>query len=112
MKRWIAGMILMALAGAGCGGESSNGFRGTSNDVHEAWVNMQILVKERLKAPGSAEFPSGDDLYVTPVGDKRYKVNSFVDSENAFGGSTRLHFEGVIEEIEGSWQLDYLYFEE
>jgi len=79
-------------------------------DVHGAWVYMTEFVKQRLKSPGSADFPFGGYRHVTELGGKRYKVKSYVDSQNAFGAVVRTHFEGVIKKINGGWELESLDF--
>ena len=79
-------------------------------DVHGAWAYMQLFVKERLKSPKTAEFPFGGYRHVTPLGGYRYKVDSYVDSQNPLGAQTRTKFEGVIKDLNGSWELEYLNF--
>ena len=80
-------------------------------DVHGAWAYMQIFVEKRLKSPKSADFPFGGGSYhTTDLGGGRYKVNSYVDSQNAFGANIRTHFDGVIKRKDGGWILEYLNF--
>lgn len=83
-----------------------------SGDVHGAWAYMQLFVEERLKSPKTADFPFGGAEHVTDLGGGRYKVVSYVDSQNSFGAATRTHFEGVIRKGENQWFLESLEFKE
>jgi len=79
--------------------------------VDGAWAYMQIFVEKRLKSPKSADFPFGGGTYhTTDLGGGRYKVNSYVDSQNAFGANIRTHFDGIIKRKDGGWVLEYLNF--
>lgn len=51
-------------------------------------------VKSRLKSPSSAKFASSFSKkeHVTHLGDDRYKVQSYVDSQNGFGAMIRSHW--------------------
>ncbi len=82
-----------------------------NSDVHSAWAYMQIFVERQLKSPKSADFRFGGYRDVTDLGEGRYRVNSYVDAENAFGANTRTHFNGVIKRKDGGWVLEYLTFE-
>jgi hypothetical protein len=76
-----------------------------------AWAAMQMFVKRRLVSPKSADFPFGGVKYhVTDLGDGRYLVKSYVDSQNVYGANLRTHFEGVVQETEEGWELEYLNF--
>ena len=80
-------------------------------NVHGAWAYMQIFVEKRLKSPKSADFPFGGGTYHTKdLGNGRYEVNSYVDSQNAFGANIRTHFDGTIKRKDGGWILEYLNF--
>lgn len=93
-------------------GGSIRASRNANGDIHGAWAYMQLFVEEQLKSPNSAEFPFGGYRDVTPLGDGRYKVSSYVDAENAFGATMRTHFEGVIKRVPDGWELEYLRFKE
>ena len=79
-------------------------------DVHGAWAYMQQFVEKKLKSPSSADFPFGGHRHVTPLGDGRYKVDSYVDAQNSFGAQHRTHFEGVIKRVPSGWELESLSF--
>ena len=60
-----------------------------------AYIWSQYYVKMHLKSPNSAKFPSQlwtNDVRVSYLGDGRYKVRSYVDSQNSFGAMIRTHY--------------------
>lgn len=74
-----------------------------------AYIMMESFVKQRLKAPGDAEFPGvfdGIEQHVTSLGDQQYRINSYVDAQNSFGAKLRVSFVGEIQQTsEEEWQL-------
>tara|TARA_B100002049_G_scaffold230082_1_gene206517 strand:- start:4876 stop:5442 length:567 start_codon:yes stop_codon:yes gene_type:complete len=59
-----------------------------------AYVMAQKLVKQNLKSPSTAEFPSynSSGVTITYAGECVHKVSAFVDSQNAFGATVRTPF--------------------
>ena len=51
-------------------------------------------VKDMLKSPATAEFPSSSeqDQHTKYIGDNTYEINSYVDSQNGFGAMMRTRF--------------------
>lgn len=80
---------------------------GTANTTG-AWAYMQEFVKQRLKSPTTADFPFGGHRDVQALGDDRYLVKSYVDSQNSFGAQVRTQFSGVIMETPTGWKLESL----
>jgi hypothetical protein len=71
---------------------------------------MQDFVRDRLKAPSTAEFPGGmfDNFsgHVTSEDRGTYRIASYVDSQNSFGAMLRTHYSGRIRiEPNGEWTL-------
>jgi len=60
----------------------------------DAFSMSQKFIKERLKSPGSAEFPSitDSDVVITHKGGGRFTVKAYVDSQNAFGALLRTRY--------------------
>ena len=56
----------------------------------------QIQMESRLRSPGTADFPFGHASNVEAVGDNRYRLRSYVDSQNAFGATVRTNFDCVV----------------
>jgi len=71
----------------------------------EPWVYAQELVKQRLKAPATAEFPEHYDVEAWYEGENRYRFVGWVDSENSFGANIRTRFEIVVQEQDNGWGL-------
>lgn len=83
-----------------------------SDDVDGAWVYAQRFVTDRLKAPATAVFPfGGATKHVKPLGGGRYRVDSYVDSQNGFGATIRQPFHLVVQQLPGTWQLETLRFD-
>jgi hypothetical protein len=62
----------------------------------EAFVHAQLAVQEKLKSPGSAEFPFDYENYVTIYDDTTYIVIAYVDSQNGFGALLRSDFNCLV----------------
>jgi hypothetical protein len=45
---------------------------------------------------------------VQTLGDNRYLVKSYVDSQNSFGAQVRTQFSGIIVETPTGWKLESL----
>lgn len=89
-----------------CSGSNSPAPAQTPGDA-EAVVMCQQFVTDRLKAPGTADFPWGDRT-VTRSG-KTFTVVSYVDSQNAFGAKLRTHYTcKVTNTVADKWTLEDL----
>lgn len=77
----------------------------------EAMAIAQQFVEGRLSSPSTADWPwvSADDV-VVDLGGGRYRVTSYVDSQNAFGGTIRTHYVCVLRRNSGGtgWTLEGL----
>lgn len=95
----------------GSGGSESSGSWETKNNSLMAYIMMEDFVKQRLKAPGTAKFPSiweGRKDHVESLGDNKYRITSYVDAQNSFGAQIRTKFVGEIEQVTSEkwqWQL-------
>jgi hypothetical protein len=93
-------------------GSTSSETRRLSGESQGAWAYMQQFVSDRLKSPKSAEYASFYDSTVTSLGGGRYRVQSYVDATNSFGGEIRTPFIGIIKRItidgESGWELESL----
>ena len=73
-----------------------------------AYVMTEEWVKQRLSSPGSAEFPSSyhKRQHVERVSGQRYRIESYVDSQNQFGALVRTQFVAELEQPEeDKWRL-------
>jgi hypothetical protein len=78
-----------------------------------AAVMCEDFVKERLKSPGSADFPgvtSPDYAKTTTLHNTKpwkYKVTGVVDSQNSFGAKVRSNYVCTVStKDDKSWHLD------
>lgn len=103
----FAGLCFMMIDGGG-GGSSSP--QPEHSDV-AAWVMCQEFVEDQLKAPGTADFPAGYTRYTTDLGGGRYRVQAYVDAENAFGANVRTDFDCTVAYVgSDNWRLENLDF--
>ena len=78
-------------------------------DGVEAFVASQNFVKERLKAPSTAKFPTYDQAEVVTNDNKRFKITSYVDAQNSLGATVRTRYVCIITHVNGNqWQLDHI----
>lgn len=65
--------------------------------LSEVWTISQSFIKDQLKSPKSADFPTYRDsnVSITNSGDY-YKVTGYVDAENSFGAEIRSTFSLVL----------------
>ncbi|MDC0358152.1 hypothetical protein OAO01_04990 [Oligoflexia bacterium] len=68
-----------------------------NSDNIGAYVMAQDFVKENLKSPSTAKFPWGtSDSTIVNLGDCKYRVKSYVDAQNSFGGMIRNNYDVVV----------------
>lgn len=88
----------------------------TEDNSTMAYIKMEHIVTDRLKAPSTAKFPGifdGRQEHTTRLVNQRYKIVSYVDSQNSFGAMIRTHFAGVIKQVgNDQWELESLEFRE
>lgn len=95
---WVAliGIILfIVFIGYCCSSGSSAPAQKSEQSLKiEALVGSQMVVKDNLKSPSSAEFPLITDklISVTKIEENKYAVISYVDSENSFGAMIRTFY--------------------
>lgn len=71
----------------------SIGITSNNEDIKtEAWVYATDYVKANLKAPSTAKFCKSIDAVITSMGNDKYEVSGYVDSENGFGANIRTDF--------------------
>lgn len=61
-------------------------------DKIAAYVMAQRCVEERLRSPSTAKFPWGAEQYTMYLGDGKYQIDAYVDSQNGFGAMIRNKF--------------------
>lgn len=72
----------------------------------EVWAMAQSFVKDNLKSPKSADFPTyGDSQVSIKKSGSYYKVTGYVDAENSFGAEIRATFSLVMEKSGSKYAL-------
>lgn len=84
--------------------------RMSDDQALSAYNVCKQFVERQLTSPGSAEYPdffdNDDEVRITLLADNNYRVNSQVDSDNAFGASLRSFFECTVDyQGDDQWQL-------
>ena len=94
---WVLAVVFLVGA-VGCGGATvkvdkdiPDGKVSGSNRI-AYYTYAQQIVKDYLRNPNSAEFPSGGDAYEIVKTLNRFKVESWVDSKNSYGSMVRTDF--------------------
>ena len=69
----------------------------------EAYVMSQDFMKDYLKSPSTAKFPSYSKVNVVQT-NNRYKVEGYVDSQNSFGATVQMKYYMILErDTDGGW---------
>ncbi|REK28371.1 MAG: hypothetical protein DWQ42_05180 [Planctomycetota bacterium] len=69
------------------------------------WVFTQFYVEELIPRAHTAEFCSQWEGDVVELGGDRYRVEGWVDVENAFGGTERIRYTVELKFENGSWRV-------
>lgn len=102
MLRTVIASLVCAVALSACSGGVQPGGSGMT-----ACIMSQSTISDRLTSPGTARFQNcaSADTVRTPEG--RWLVTSWVDSQNAFGGTLRTHWQTLAYPVGGSgdWMI-------
>jgi len=102
----ISSFIVIALVSCM---SSSNDEPRKEHSTSGASVMSEQFVLEKLKSPGSAKFASIFDQKIDDLGEGRYKVTSYVDSQNGFGALVRTNYVCTLKYVgNDKWQLENL----
>lgn len=76
-------------------------------DEISARVMAQSFIKDRLKAPSTAEFSGYGETKTLYLGDCTHQVIGYVDSQNSFGAQIRTHYSATVKNSKGTenWNL-------
>ena len=74
--------------------DNSNSNSKYSEDKTKLIIKMYVedIIKEKLKSPSTAKFPSLNDWSIYEKSYNTYSVSSYVDAENGFGAEIRTYF--------------------
>ena len=78
-----------------------------SPDTSTVIAVAQIKVRNVLKSPDTAKFPSGPEEHlIDQLETNKWKVSSYVDSQNSFGAMLRSHYTAIIQYVGNDrWRL-------
>ena len=91
-SRWI--LLAAVIALPSCGGDEPESR--TQPDSVTMYARCQPLIRQRLRAPSTARFPSITEVQAGTFGapeDSLYRIIGFLDAQNAFGGTIRSNFQ-------------------
>jgi len=79
----------------------------------DAYIFAEGFVKDKLKAPRTAKFPSISvkKSHVTNLGNNEFQINSWVDSQNSFGALIRTKFSCKIIFTKNNVRIENLTFD-
>lgn len=99
---FLSVLILLIIILSNSGGSSSTTeTKKVGHDNTEVCVEAQMQLKNYLKSPSTAKFPSCSTFSITKSENETYTVSSYVDSQNGFGSMIR-----------SNWTLEYHYLGE
>lgn len=105
-------IVIVTVIGSQSTPKDANTSKGsTSPSTSMAGVIAKSFVKQSLKSPSTAEFP-WLDIKSVDLGSGRFKVSSYVDSQNGFGAQIRSNWIVVLKHKGGSesdirnWELE------
>ena len=80
------------------GSDDSDSSGSSSSEDLLAYNYAESFVKKKLKSPSSAKFAGLFEKrdHITKVGDRKYKIVSYVDSQNGFGAMIRSNWSCTI----------------
>jgi hypothetical protein len=98
-------VVFVIFAAIGGGGDSGQPEVGEGPRWSGAWVVCEDFVRQRLRAPSTAEFPSAwsdNSRFVTDLGGGKFRVSAYVDAQNGFGAQIRNNFVCTVQWTGGS----------
>jgi len=90
---FIIGIFVLIFLCAEC--DNKNKHKSTSDIYIDCYLYSQELVKQELKSPKSANFPTYSKSFVTDKGNT-ILVSSYVDADNSFGTTKRVYYTATI----------------
>lgn len=90
----VIAILIIILYNYESSGDSSSSSGSSSSNKFLAYNYAEDFVKKNLKSPSTADFPGTyeKDEHITDLGGGKYKIKSWVDSQNGFGATIRTKF--------------------
>ncbi|MGB4076127.1 MAG: hypothetical protein WBK28_00270 [Minisyncoccia bacterium] len=86
---WGVMAITTAIIGGGNTSPQPQAEVPTEHTDIDVYIDAQAIIKETLKSPSTAKFPSSAEAKITRGQDNVFNVKSYVDSQNSFGATIR-----------------------
>lgn len=74
----------------------------------DSYTICQDFVKNRLRSPSTADFPSFRNVNVFETGNNKYMVKGYVDAQNSFGATLRTQYECEVQLDGETWRLQHI----
>ena len=105
-----AAFVTTCIVRSGHSGGASVSESGSGSSM-DAFEMAKVFVGRKLVSPGSAEWASYTRGSVESLGAKMWRVRSWVDSQNGFGGLLRTNYSCTLSYTgNGNWHLESLDF--
>ena len=93
---------------------STPGTKSEQSQQIEALVGSQQVVRDSLKSPSSAKFPTivDSNVIIRKISTDKYSVAAYVDSENSFGAMLRTYYACSVTLFEDRYKVEDLQFQE
>lgn len=98
MAKFVTYLLIVLFLLGGISKCASDDSTSDDNSIYrpddEIYIYAENYVKENLKSPATAEFAGIYDSHTSIIhlGEGKYKVSSYVDSQNSFGAMIRTKF--------------------
>jgi DNA-directed RNA polymerase subunit RPC12/RpoP len=98
----IVALVVCSYVDASGGGNSTSLRSSYPHNKFAAYRYAEKYVKQKLKSPSTAKFPSVSEKdkhttsFSTTPGVGKYKIESWVDSQNSFGATVRTKFSCIM----------------
>lgn len=76
-----------------------------------AWTMCQMFAEDRLHAPSTAKWPWSYRDRVEYLGNKRYRIRTHFDAQNAFGAMIRGQMDCTVRDEGETWALELMHIE-
>jgi hypothetical protein len=95
------------------GSGNSDGSSSSEHSKMIAYNYAEDFIEERLKSPSTAKFPGifQKKMHSTSLGGGKYRISSWVDSQNGFGAKIRSRWSCKIIFVDGNVKVENIIIE-
>ena len=88
-------LLVITIGAFGFALKDDNGEKSQDRLYNECYLFSQYLVKEQLKSPSSAKFPSYSQITASQDGDT-VTIYAYVNADNSFGANIKTNYTAII----------------